>query len=836
MGRLQSHSHCRHVYISLSAVALLLYVYACLLHTATSHVLLDGEPPCNASWQGDVGQYAQTLSTWADTADVTGILIDFELWTQNASCLESVESQNISNTTHACNSIRVYLNCPAAYANLTLQLGLEDTEGNATTARRYFNPLQQLWSRKSDPTPILTLPPDRVALSFGLLSDDHLKVRHLPVKLEVSSLECWQALNHTVQSRITRQLTVSMVDGLAAPGLHNGTAQLCQLRYAAKSDYALFSDAGSGSNEEFAFTCCSAEAANELLICSSVSSVSRWYDGNSLVIVWGVVVALLLCPLPFMSELTPSTPVKKPGGYQAVPMSASPMNLTVQADDDDESHHDLPMETRPQPSPPPEGVSHPAEQQQALLCAPLLQPVSWKNIASSFWHGQPHRYFVENTGAQSHVPITPFVMMADVWQTHHVVDRLLWLVMLMVPLGVLALRAVAYRVSSFNSMLSCMIKLNVASPWFLFESFSDYILLIVFIVLGLVCLLANPDNAKAKLQQSTESTGVLFPSRPSGFHVPASGGSHPGLIQHILSVYKKYSLIVSIYRSHMAGASGKEKTAWTLVCIVAAIPDFFLLVAVGLLTFVYNTPTGFALIRWSMSAGSSVSVFSQHPDLNMVLGWVVSVSWFTVLTSLFLLLLLLATWIISTVQFTIVGLVYSLSKYLDAVIQISAFVLYLRHYFQQIQAKYNRIQTSVIAHFHKIENEQKLVKSIAAAVKKELAPAADGTATAGDSSALHIPTMAFHDIVTQVYPVRYVVLKTLLSFLGVCIYLAALNATLMMTGKLQKYSAFGKSVVLAVGSALPKIVEYLTSDAEDENRKMDTHVEQTVRKTFATVV
>ena len=781
--------------------------------------------PCNASLY-EPSTYAQELRRLINKPDTTGVVLDFKLWPldepHNSGCLSP------ANAPEPCNLTQAALSCDAAFSNTTGHKESRAVQGNVTLASHYFHPLQQIWSRRLDPSPILSLHPDRVVLSMTLLSDDHLHVPHLAVGLLVSSSACWRRLNQTTQSRITLTLSFSSTVGLSAAGVQNGTGQLCQLRYADKFDYALFSDNSGLENQEFAFSCCSADSPGAQLTCAQLSSFSRWYDGNTLIVFWGIVLTMLLCPLPFVAKLAPASPAQQPADTRRTqPSEGTAHNPTLQAGDD------IPLEASTSSNERhvllSEAVSDFVEPVQQLKAVHSITPVSYSDVVWAFIHSSPHRFFASNTGAPSHLPITPLFITPTVLRTHQVTGRIKWLLALLSPLVILALRVIAYRVSSYRSKLSCMAHLGVPTPWLLLLFTEDFVLLAAYIALGLVCVLANPDQLyKLTQQQPSNSEDTLFPPQPISFHSPASGTSSPGLIPHTVAIFRKYSLSLHIYHSHIEGAPAKAKSLWIPLWTLALIPDCLLLITVAALSFVYSTPTGYALIRWSRVASSSVTLVTKYPWLNSALGILVGCSWFVMLLSVILLLLLSATWIISTLQFTIVGMVYNLEKYLDYVIQISTFILYLRHYWQQICTKYNKLQVSVIDHYRKIQDEEKLVQRIAAAVHSELHDAGNLAADA-DNSAQYVPSVAFHNVVTQAYPVRYVVLQAILAFLGVCVYLAALNATLLMTGKLQKYSALGKSAVLAVGSALPKILDFLTSDEADKARKLEARVEHSVR-------
>eukprot|EP00117_Sycon_ciliatum_P015085 scpid83361/ scgid5420/ len=264
---------------------------------------------CNASLLDRV-QHANALKKLAEDDDNTGIVIEFDLHEPASPCNGAYSA--VDGGYGECtdfNRIDV-TQCDAMLASNYTPSGSAELRGNSTKAARYFHPLQQIWSRRKEPCPILKLPPDRIALSWSLLSDARLSVRHFHAPLAVSSVECWKSLTQAEQSDITLTLSHSADIGLAAPGVQNATAQLCQLRYSSKKDFAVINSntQANTSNEGFAFSCCYAETAGGEVTCDTSMSFSRWYDANNIAIFWGLFAVMFLAPLPFLSSLSPSKP------------------------------------------------------------------------------------------------------------------------------------------------------------------------------------------------------------------------------------------------------------------------------------------------------------------------------------------------------------------------------------------------------------------------------------------------------------------------------------------------------------------------------------------------
>eukprot|EP00117_Sycon_ciliatum_P035991 scpid30470/ scgid27165/ len=839
------------------------------------------EPPyetdlaCNASLI-DRWEYAEAFRTLTDDESITGVVIEFSLYEPLNPCeVDRVLGGSLEECKNFTSLSRADTEQCDATMSRDFTAGKTELRGNATIAVRYFHPLQQIWSRRGKPCPILKLPPDRVALSATLLSNKHLHVEHVYIPLAVSSLACWRNLSQAQQSEITLELSLSEDAGLAAPGIQNGTAQLCQLRYASKRDFAVLNTntEANSSNEGFAFSCCYADAPGGVVSCETSMSFSRWYDGNTIATFWGLFLAMLLAPLPLMSSLAPAS---KPSGEAAAAAknttptdngatglgvgSMAGIELSAASQQPSDPEHRIALNSSMISDRTPL-IAQPAEDDvfsedfgQELSPALGMKNFTTWQILSSTLHGRLSKHFVQNTNTSPFlkepalVVENPGCMALRNWfSKYQLPRRLRWLCTLSFPLVLVALRAIAYRLSSTNRELKCMVKVDASTPWFLFLTSTDYILLVTYFVVGAFCQLANPQELDKKLKEApssnAEQKSALFPVLPSGYRFPLSSQSSStaidgepilpekqsqGFVQHVVGVFKRYSLLHRIYQDRIQPQTLKTSYPWLALCTLLSIVDFALLCAIILVGCIYNTPLGYLVMRWSIAAGASVALLTSTPKLRSALKLAISAAWCVTLIAIILLTLLMGTWIITTVKFIIVGIFYNIHKYIDYLIPVASFLLYFLHFWNRLIEGYNDIQTSVIAHFHKAMNEEKLVQRIASAVATDLR---SNTAPKRRVAQLKVPAEVFDQILREHYPVRFGVLKTLAMFLGACIYLAALNATVILNSELAEYSDVTKALVLIFGSVLPKVMEKLfASNDSQQQLQRDTHIEQAVRK------
>ena len=720
----------------------------------------------------------------------------------------------------------------------------------------YFHPLRQIWMRVDSPSEMLFLPPDRAVLSLGLLADGPMRVHHMHANLSISSLCCWVALNQSEQSRITLNTALDFVQD---SGILQGASQLCQLRYQAKETY---DNDNPASNRDFSYTCCASNGTSDL-ICEEKSHFSSWYDKNTMAVIVGLLIAALISPLPFVESVAPSPQPADGidgaaiGNIQERSFRASSsesVEVSSSSTDEEESLlHGKKMKMV--------GQGRYGDSSKDNLSLDGSLPFS---LVPSIWRGCSRQLygpdFTGSTGGGGAGPTR-----VTFWKKHELGTRSQWLFWFLLPMLLNGVRSVAYNTVLGNE-LHCMMSLGIATPLFLYLKDWEYSLIVVYVILVVMCLAAYPSDVSAKLRSGYVAFSTDWLSAyPTAYQLPtaAQNSVFVGAIATIFTLYKNTSVLYRIWSlpRHNVG----EIVLYVCLAILCVPLDLAILLTAVVLVIFHNTPTGYLMMRLSQAASASVHLPTTKRIVLRIASISVGFSWFVGLASALFVSLLVALWVVQVVQYVVLGFLFDLDKYIVYLLQALAIAYYFYHFWQNMTNKYVRLKLLLVNEVKQIHSQEQLVKELKDHMEQIINRKTSGdthndshSSTGGDHEAggdpveatgagatgtsssdslaktigiSNIPADLYHQLVQRHLPVRYVFFQAILQFLIVCIYIAVLDATVLLLAQFQEYSGFSRSVGLLAGTALPRIIAAMQSNTSQQLQ--DVSMQENIRQAIS---